>query len=246
MPKEHKVVAEVTHLFNYPVKSMRGQAIPDAKLGWHGIAGDRRFAFTRTGNASGLPWLSAREVPRLILYEASFADPAQPDRSSIMVTTPDGCTLALESPELIRSLEDLYGDKLHLTQLWRGVYDSMALSIISHNAIESLAGTVGQPLEIERFRPNVVVQAVEPKPYPEDQWVGELLVFGDRPDSARVRVNRKDPRCTIINLDPRTAESGPDLLAEVVRGRRNQLGVYGSAERPGTIRIGDTISMVKV
>jgi len=245
MPKEHKPVAEVVGVHHYPVKSMRGTAIPAAKLGWHGLAGDRRFAFTRAGNASGLPWLSAREVPRLILYEARFTDPAQPDRSPIVVAVPGGAAYALDSPELLHELEELHGGNLKLIQVWRGTFDSMALSLISENAINSLSGTVGRPLEVERFRPNLVVRALEPKPYPEDQWVGELLVFGDRPDSARIRVNRKDPRCTIINLDPTTAESGPDLLAEVVKGRKNLLGVYGSTERPGTIQVGDTVCMVK-
>lgn len=245
MPDEHRPLGVVTRLFNYPVKSMRGTTIPAAKLGWHGLAGDRRFAFTRTGNGSGLPWLSAREMPRLILYEARFTDPAQPDRSPIIVAAPGGGEHALDSPELLHELEELYGGRLNLMQVWRGTFDSMALSLISENAIDSFSGTIGRPLEMERFRPNLVVRALEPKPYPEDHWVGELLVFGDRPDSARIRVNRKDPRCTIINLDPTTAESCPDLLIEVVKGRKNLLGVYGSTERPGTIQVGDTVCMVK-
>lgn len=245
MSREHKPVAEVIGVYNYPVKSMRGLATPAAKLGWHGLAGDRRFAFTRSGNASGLPWLSAREVPGLILYQARFTDPAQPDRSAIVVVTPDGTEHALDSQALLQELEELYGGRLNLMQVWRGVFDSMPVSLISENAIDSLSGTIGHPMEVERFRPNLVVRAIEPKPYPEDHWIGELLVFGDRPDSARVRVNRKDPRCTIINLNPATAESSPDLLAEVVKGRKNLLGVYGSTERPGIIQVGDTVSIVK-
>jgi hypothetical protein len=114
MSKKHKPVAEVVGVYHYPVKSMRGTATPAAKLGWHGLAGDRRYAFTRTGNASGLPWLSAREVPRLILYEARFTDPAQPDRSPIVVALPSGVERALESPELLQELEELYSGNLSL------------------------------------------------------------------------------------------------------------------------------------
>lgn len=241
MSKEYKIVAEVTQLFHYPVKSMRGQAILETKLGWHGFAGDRRFALSRTGDSSGLPWLSARESPGLILYEAAFINPAQPDRSPVVVITPSGRTLALDSPELVRELENLYGDNLHLTQLWRGTFDSMDVSLISSNAIESTGVAVGQTLEVERFRPNIVVKAIEPNAYPEDKWVGELLVFGERPDAARIRINRKDLRCTIVNLDPATAERGPDVLGEVARNRRNLLGVYGSTERTGIIKVGDLV-----
>jgi uncharacterized protein YcbX len=241
MAKEYKVVAEVRQIFLYPVKSMRGQSVSEARLGWHGLAGDRRFAFTRVGNPSGLPWLSAREIPTLLLYEAAFIDLAVPDRSSILVTTPRGQSLAVDSPELLRELEDLYEGKLLLTRLWRGTFDSMDISMISNNAVESVARLVGQDLSAERFRPNLVVQAVESKPYPEDRWLGELLVFGDRPDSARIRINRKDLRCTIVNFDPRTAEPGPDVLGKIVQSRRNLVGVYGTTERPGTIKVNDLV-----
>ena len=34
-----------------------------ATIGWHGLDGDRRFAFRRIGDASGFPWLSASKLP---------------------------------------------------------------------------------------------------------------------------------------------------------------------------------------
>jgi uncharacterized protein YcbX len=245
MANEYKLVGEVTQLFVYPVKSMKGQIVSEAKLGWHGFAGDRRYAFTRTGDASGLPWLSARELPRLLLYKAAFVDPEQPERSAIVVTTPDGRTVRLDSIDLLHDVESLYGKKIHLSQLWRGTFDSMDISLISENAIDATGLAVGHALEAERFRPNIVVKAVESKPYPEDKWVGELLVFGDKPDAARVRLNRKDLRCRIVNFDPLTAESGPDVLREVAQNRRNLLGVYGSAERTGAIKVGDAVFLRK-
>jgi uncharacterized protein YcbX len=38
-------VGEVEALFHYPVKSMRGEPLDVADLGWHGLDGDRRLAF---------------------------------------------------------------------------------------------------------------------------------------------------------------------------------------------------------
>ena len=40
-------VGEVEALFRYPVKSMRGEPVEVADLGWHGLDGDRRLAFRR-------------------------------------------------------------------------------------------------------------------------------------------------------------------------------------------------------
>jgi uncharacterized protein YcbX len=37
-------IGEVAALFRYPVKSMRGETLEVADLGWHGIDGDRRLA----------------------------------------------------------------------------------------------------------------------------------------------------------------------------------------------------------
>jgi uncharacterized protein YcbX len=37
-------VAEVEALFRYPVKSMSGELLEAADVGWHGLDGDRRLA----------------------------------------------------------------------------------------------------------------------------------------------------------------------------------------------------------
>ena len=37
-------IGEVRALFRYPVKSMRGERLETADVGWHGFDGDRRLA----------------------------------------------------------------------------------------------------------------------------------------------------------------------------------------------------------
>lgn len=244
MDKDYIEVGYVSEIWRYPVKSMAGEPLESTRLGWHGLGGDRRFAFSRLGNPTGLPWLSARELPRLVLYRARFEDPAD-EESPILVTTPEGSTTSLDDPGLLDELQQAHGGALQLTQLWRGTYDSMALSLISRAAIRAISGRTGLTLEVERFRPNLLVEVSDSREFPEDRWVGDLLVFGARPDSARVRVNRKDPRCMIVNLDPVTGRQDPMVLREIVQGRKNLLGVYGSTERPGTICVGDTIRLLK-
>jgi len=61
-------IGQVEALFRYPVKSMRGEALEAATLGWHGIDGDRRFAFRRLDVSGGFPWLSASKLPELIHF----------------------------------------------------------------------------------------------------------------------------------------------------------------------------------
>jgi uncharacterized protein YcbX len=243
--KEYTEVACVRQISRYPVKSMAGESLDEVKVGWHGLAGDRRFAFVRGGDKSGLPWLSAREFQRLILYSSRFADSRDIASSSIIVTTPDGRQVALDSTELLNEIETGSGIEIRLIQIWRGTYDSMPISLISSASVQTLSRQIGLDLEVERFRANMVVDAFEDRPFPEDKWVGRLLVFGDRDDSVRIRVNRRDLRCSIVNLDPKSAKENPAILNEIVTGRKNLLGVYASTERPGTIKVGDVIRLLK-
>ena len=54
-------------IFRYPVKSMAGERLKPAGLGWHGLDGDRRLAFRLTEDRSGFPWLTAGKFPGLVL-----------------------------------------------------------------------------------------------------------------------------------------------------------------------------------
>src|SRR5687768_3100895 len=61
-----RMVIEVGHveaIFRYPVKSMGGERLEVATVGWHGLEGDRRLAFRRMNDRSGFPWLSASTLP---------------------------------------------------------------------------------------------------------------------------------------------------------------------------------------
>src|SRR5205823_13792625 len=83
-------VGVVSALYRYPVKSMRGEALDEARLDWHGIEGDRRYAFVRAGNFTSFPWLTAREVPDMLRYAPYLADPRQPRESPVRVRTTRG------------------------------------------------------------------------------------------------------------------------------------------------------------
>jgi hypothetical protein len=87
MPVE---IGHVEAIFRYPVKSMRGDPLQVAELGWHGIDGDRRLALRRLDDHSGFPWLTASRLPDLLLFAPHGpAHGAQQDLPT-HVRTPDG------------------------------------------------------------------------------------------------------------------------------------------------------------
>ena len=69
-------IGEVEKLFRYPVKSMMGETLDVANLGWHGFNGDRRLAFRRADDSGGFPWLTASKLPELILFAPQRRGPA--------------------------------------------------------------------------------------------------------------------------------------------------------------------------
>ena len=62
MPVE---LGQIEAIFRHPVKSMRGERLDVAPLGWHGVDGDRRLAFRRLDEGGGFPWLMASKIPEI-------------------------------------------------------------------------------------------------------------------------------------------------------------------------------------
>jgi uncharacterized protein YcbX len=83
-------VGEIEALFRYPVKSMRGEPLEAADLGWHGIEGDRRLALRRAGDRGGFPWLTATKLPDLILFAPFTRSGAIDGNLPTHVRTPEG------------------------------------------------------------------------------------------------------------------------------------------------------------
>src|SRR5260221_310419 len=61
-------IGHVEAIFRYPVKSMGGERLEAAMLGWHGLEDDRRLAFRRLDDRSGFPWLTAVKLHDLVLF----------------------------------------------------------------------------------------------------------------------------------------------------------------------------------
>src|SRR4051794_22447796 len=94
-------IGVVEQLSRYPVKAMRAEALSEANITFEGIAGDRRFAFIQGRLRNNFPWLTARELPRMVLYAARLVDPSNPDKSDVLVTSPEGKEYDIFSEELV-------------------------------------------------------------------------------------------------------------------------------------------------
>ena len=224
------MVGRVVALWRYPVKSMAPEALEEVDVGWHGFAGDRRWAFVRAGlERSGFPWMTIREQAAMLEHVPRFVDPSRPDASRTVVRTPGGEELDVVDPALAASL----GDGVRVIKQSRGVFDAAPLSLITTQSISELERLVERKLEPQRFRPNLLVESDER----EDAWVGRVLRIG----GMGMRVDQRDDRCVIITVDPVTHERDPTVLRTLARERSNCIGVYGSTVQQGRVAVGDEV-----
>jgi len=231
-------IGEVEALFRYPVKSMSGERLEGAELGWHGLDGDRRLALRRTEDSSGFPWLSATRLPELILFiprrSGSAADADLPSH----VRTPDGEDLPIFGPELAAEISRRHGSPVEMMHLSRGIFDEASISVITGATVLEIGRLATQRPDARRFRPNIVIASQRSIPFEEDEWVGGVLSFGEETEAAAISVTMRDPRCSMVNLDPDSARPAPEVLKAVIRTRENNAGVYATVTRRGRLTVG--------
>ena len=237
-------LGQVHQLVRYPVKSMAGVATDSAFLGWHGLQGDRRFAFRRLTDKSGFPWLSASRLPELLLYQPLGLDENAEEPVATHVRTPEGMNVALESAELQNSVAEKFGSPVELMKLKHGIFDEASVSVINLATISAIGREAGQELDPRRFRANIVIASDSTEPFLEDRWIGGRLVFGDSEVGPMVTVTMRDPRCVMINLDPDTAQQDARIMKAAVRLNENNAGAYGTVARTGQINLGQSVSLI--
>jgi uncharacterized protein len=237
-------LGHVHELTRYPVKSMAGVATQSAFLGWHGLQGDRRFAFRRLNDNSGFPWLTASRLPELLLYQPLGVDENAEEPAPTHVRTPEGLDLALSSAELQNSVAEKFGSAVELMKLNHGIFDDASVSVINLATINAIGREVGQDLDIRRFRANIVIATDATEPFMEDGWIGGKLVFGTNDAGPIVSLTQRDLRCVMINLDPDTAKQDPRVMKAAVRLNDNNAGVYGTVARTGRISVGQSVSLL--
>jgi len=234
-------IGHVEAIFRYPVKSMGGERLEVATLGWHGLDGDRRLAFRRVDDSSGFPWLSASKLPDLLLFAPHRREDGAEGDLPTHIRTPDGEEMPVFGEDLATEVGRRYGAPVQMMQLKHGIFDEASISVIASDTVSEIGRLAGRSLDVRRFRPNVVVRLLRSVPFQEDEWLGGVLSFGAGDDAPAITVTMRDVRCSMVNLDPDSASPAPEVLKAVVRANRNNAGIYGAVTRIGRLAVGQTI-----
>ncbi|MEO6238400.1 MAG: MOSC N-terminal beta barrel domain-containing protein [Vicinamibacterales bacterium] len=234
-------IGEVEAIFRYPVKSMRGERLEAAELGWYGVEGDRRLAFRRVDNRSGMPWRTASTLPDLVLFAAERREGGAQDDTPTHVRTPDGEEMPILGEDLAAEVGRRHGAPVRMMQLRHGIFDEASLSVIASDTVREIARLAGLSPDVRRFRPNVVVRLLRSGPFQEDEWLAGVLSFGEGDDAPAMMVTMRDLRCSMVNLDPDSARPAPEMMKAVVRANQNHAGIYGVVTRIGRLAVGQRI-----
>ena len=260
------LIGRVDSLWRYPVKSMRGEELDEAFLGFAGVYGDRCFAFTSRASPKGFPYLTARQQGEMLQYRPRFRYPrkaAQPPNLAeaekigpgltplyadpadlvVDVETPGGEALPIHGPTLMRMLSEGIGTthELALVQSDRALTDCRPVSLISVQTIQQLGAEFGAAIDPRRFRANVYVDLTSAGGFGEDALVGRTLRIGAK---GMIRVLERDPRCKIITLDPETGAATPAFLQHVAQAHEGRAGVYSAVLVGGLLRKGDAVELL--
>jgi MOSC domain-containing protein len=232
----------------YPVKSMSGEDLLEARVTFAGILGDRVYAFIDTNNKSDFPWMTGRQGHRMILFCPRFVEAPRPDderpsaeQYAVEVAAPEGGTFRMGDEQFTKYLEQRFGRSLRLRFSERSMTDSRPLSLLGLRTIRALSEETGMALDRRRFRENFYVEWQDPKPFFEDELVGRELQVGEE---VTLQVVKKDARCVMIGLDPDTAKPSPQVFEHLSRRYGGCAGVYGAVLREGVVRSGDPIFLL--
>src|ERR1700693_2574068 len=122
-----ELIGTVESLWRYPVKSMRGEELREAFVGFPGLYGDRLYAFHNSGAPTGFSYLTSRALETMLLYHPRYRNPermtrppnlaeaealapgltpvySDPADVALDVETPSGDRMAIGDPRLIELL----------------------------------------------------------------------------------------------------------------------------------------------
>lgn len=253
------MIGTVATVWRYPVKSMAGEALDEAFVGYAGVYGDRLFAFTHAGGPAFFPYFTGRERSRMVLYRPRFRTPehairppnavdalsvgsgitaiyASAEDLAVDVTTPDGEVKPIDDPSLA---SEIGRDKaLTLLRCDRAMTDCRPVSLFSRQTADKIAEETERTIDVRRFRANLVLDIPGSAGFAEDGLVGKTVRIGER---ARIAVLDRDSRCAMIGIDPVTAQRDRDIPASVVKVHEGCAGVYGAVLAEGIVRPGDAV-----
>ena len=210
---------ELQELWRYPVKSLAGERLSEARLTADGIPGDR---IVHVVGPEGVR--TARRHFKLLGLKGTTG----PDGPLI-----DG--LPWDSAEALALVKQAAGDDARLER-YEGPerFDILPLLVATDGAVAAFGR------DVRRLRPNLVIGGVDG--LAERTWEGARLYIG----TAVLRLDSLRGRCPMTTVDPDTLARDPEVLKDIGRRFGGRLALNTDVESDGRVRMGDEVRLRRV
>lgn len=243
-----------------PIKSVGLINFDEIYVSENGIPADRRFFLLDADNQL----LTQRQIGKLTQIIADYI----PDTGQLTVQFPDGSVIteiaktgrsvqttmfgrSVAGKVLIGKFSDAFsefcGQPIRIVRADKAgtSYDEFPISLISQATIDHLSRMANglKLFDSRRFRPTFLLSDCQPNQ--EDNWVSNRIRIGQQ---LQIKIVSRDPRCAITTLNPITGNRDFDTLRLILSSKPNlraaYLGVYAIVEEPGTVVVGDEVSII--
>lgn len=261
------MTVRLTGINIYPIKSARGIALSEWETDTFGLRYDRRWmvvdqsgrfitqrshprmALVSVKVGKGVLHIDAPGMPTLetplhpvatVLTDVvvwNFAGPSTwlGEEAALWFTRflDTECSLVHMGDDVVRTANPLFAPEATRVSFT----DGYPILLISEESLADLNDRLSQPLQMNRFRPNLVVAGA--KAYAEDDW-GKIEIGG-----MPLRVVKPCFRCAITTTDQATAERGREPLRTLATYRKVDgevmFGQNVVHEATGKLRLGDPV-----
>jgi uncharacterized protein len=229
----HRTIGRVAAVHRYPVKSLSGETLDEARFDARGVAGDRWWAVRDPDGklGSGKSTRRFRRMPGLLELTAEY------DGEALVVTFPDGRELG-PGPALDEALSSHVGRRVALgAESEVSHFDDGPVHLVTTSAVRAVEEEHGARVDARRFRANLLLDDGA-NDGTEDRWLGARLAVGD----ALLDVVQPMPRCVMVDQP----QVGVDvdvggLLRTLAAHRDSDFGLLLRVLRPGRFRLGDEV-----
>lgn len=206
-------LGSIAHLWRYPIKSLAAERLAHCDVGADGIAGDRSSALIVATAAAPRAGKPYRGKENARLHTAA--------------SEPAANALARDAGLTLERRDD------------GPFFDLDPISILFDTWLVELEALVGIALDPLRFRPNIVVRAEPGFAFREADLAGRTIRIGD----VRLGITEPIRRCVTPTYDIATGAAEPRILTELVRHRKNEMGIYARVLTPGPVATGNVLEL---
>ena len=237
-------MGRVSELWRYPVQSLQGEPLSALDFTTTGAVGDRGYCVvddTGEGGTAARPrWKT------LIGWRARYlSEPkAGADLPKVAIAFDDGTEMVSDDAHLDAAISERLGRRARLAQTLapdvRRPYVASPCHLLTSATLKALSAAYPSGRFVSRrYRPNVMLDCGDRVGFIETGWLQQPLSVGE------VGMKAVD-HCLRCALTPRAQAELPNdagIPQTAQQHTENRVGIYTEISAPGTVRIGDSISV---